>query len=87
MGEKKTKPDGIRIQLKGLRTTAEMRAMLYEAIDRLEDLGVTHLRGTNLYVTCADKNGTPVSPRQHRRKVTSLIIEEPYRSAADEHGL
>lgn len=87
MAEKKSKPEGMRIQLKGLRTTQEMRAMLHEAIDRLEAFGITHVRGTNLYLTPADKEGSPVMPRQYRRKVTSIIIEEPYRSAADEHGL
>lgn len=87
MTEKKSKPEGMRIQLKGLRTTQEMRAMLHDAINRLEDLGITHVRGTNLYVTPADKEGSPVMPRQHKRKVTSIIIEEPYRSAADEHGI
>ncbi len=87
MTEKKSKPESMRIQLKGLRTTQEMRAMLHDAINRLEDLGITHLRGTNLYVTPADKHGSPVMPRQYRRKVTSIIIEEPYRSAADEHGI
>ena len=87
MTEKKSKPDGMRIQLKGLRSTQEMRAMLHDAINRLEDLGITHVRGTNLYLTPADKEGSPVMPRQYRRKITSIIIEEPYRSAADEHGL
>lgn len=87
MTEKNSKPDGIRIQLKGLRTTKDMRAMLHEAINRLEDLGITHLRGSNFYVTPADKEGSPVMPRQHRKKITSITIEEPYRSAAEEHGL
>ena len=87
MAEKKSKPDGMRIQLKGLRTTQEMRAMLHDALNRLEDLGITHVRGANLYVTPADKEGSPVMPRQYRRKITSIIIEEPYRSAADEHGI
>lgn len=87
MAEKSTKPTGIRIQLKGLRTTQELRAMLHEAIDRLEALGITHLRGSNLYVTPADKEGNPVFPREHRRKINSITIEEPYRSVADEHGI
>ncbi len=40
MAEKKSKPEGMRIQLKGLRTTQEMRAMLHDAINRLEELGM-----------------------------------------------
>lgn len=86
MSEKK-KPDGLRIQLKGLRSTQELRAMLHEAVDRLEALAITHARGINLYLTPADKEGNPVYPRQHRRRVADIVIEEPYRSAADEHGI
>lgn len=37
---------GIRIQLKGLHSTSEMRAMLHEAIDQIEALDVTHVSGT-----------------------------------------
>lgn len=87
MAEKKQKPDGIRIQLKGLRSMQDLRAMLHEAVDKLEDLPITHARGINLYLTPADKEGNPVSPRQHRRPVADIIIEEPYRSIADEHGV
>ncbi len=87
MADQKTKPSGIRIQLKGLRTTAEIRAMLHDAINQLDDLAVTHLRGVNLYVTPADKEGSPVTPRKHRRKITSITIEQPYKSVADEYGV
>ena len=87
MTAKKPKPDGLRIQLKGLRSTQDLRAMLHEAVDRLEELAITHARGINLYLTPADKEGNPVHPRQHRRRVADITIEEPYRSAADEHGL
>ena len=86
MAAKKT-PAGMRIQLKGLRSTQDLRAMLHEAVDRLEELAITHARGINLYLTPADKEGNPVSPRQHRRPVADIVIDEPYRSAADEHGL
>ena len=87
MAEKKKKPDGIRIQLKGLRSMQDLRAMLHEAVDKLEALPITHARGINLYLTPADKEGNPVAPRQHRRPVADIIIEEPYRSIADEHGV
>jgi hypothetical protein len=87
MVDKKPKNDGLRIQLKGLRSTHDIRAMLHLAVDELEALAITHARGINLYLTPADKEGNPVSPRQHRRRVADITIEEPYRSAADEHGL
>lgn len=88
MATKTSRPRGMRIQLKGLHTTADMRAMLNEAIDQMEALAVTHVSGTNLYLTPADRHGNPVTPLgPGRRKISSLIIEEPYRSAAEEHGL
>ena len=64
----------------------DLRAMLHLAVDELEALPITHARGINLYLTPADKEGIPVSPRQHRRPVKEIVIAEPYRSIADEHG-
>ncbi len=86
MPKKDAPPKGLRIQIKGLRTTKELRAMLHEAVDRLEAFAVTHVRGTNLYLTPADKDAHPVTPLQDGRKVETLTIENPYASAADEHG-
>lgn len=88
MPPKPKKPEGLRIRLNGLRTTAELRAMLHEAIDRLDDMAVTHIRGANLYLTPADRNGSAVRPLDAtRRRITEFTIEGPYRSAAEEHGL
>mgnify|MGYP007037759415 CR=1 FL=1 len=79
--------DGIRIQLKGQRTIKELRAMLFEAIGQLEEHGVIHVRGCNLYVTPLDEKGTPLTRFPGLRGMPSIVIEEPYRSAADEQGL
>lgn len=87
MVDKKPKNDGLRIQLKGLRSMHDLRAMLHLAVDELEALPITHARGINLYLTPADKEANPVYPRKNRRPVADITIEEPYRSAADEHGL
>jgi hypothetical protein len=87
MPPKKTPQRGERIQLKGLHTTADMRAMLNEAIDQIEAVGITHVSGANFYFNPADKNGSRVFPRQYGRRVVFSPIEEPYRSAADEHGI
>lgn len=84
--KKTTAPKGLRIQLKGLRTTQELRAMLHEAVDSLEANGITHLRGSNLYVTPCTDEGTPIV-RYGRHKLQDITISEPYPSAADEHGL
>ena len=77
----------MRIQLKGLRTTQELRAMLHEAVDQIEALGIKTVRGSNLYLTPSDENGVPLVRLADRRKLHDLTIAEPYRSAAEEHGL
>ena len=86
MPPKKTYENGIR-QLKGHHTTADWRAMLNEMVDQVEAVGVTHIKGTNVYLNPADKNGSPVFPRQYGRRVVFPVIEGPYRSSADEHGI
>ena len=83
----KNKSSGMRIQLKGLRTTRDMRAMLHEAIDHLENLGITHVRASNFSTTPAHEDGTPLTRLARNRKIQDHVIAHPYRSAADEHGL
>ena len=77
---------GLRIQLKGKNKLADLRNMLIEAVQRLDELGITHASGINLYISPVDKDGKPVTPLTNGRPV-SLIVVEPYRSAAEEHGL
>lgn len=81
------KPDGIRIQLKGLRTSRELLVMLHDAVDQLEGLGVKHIRGANLYITPVDQDGNPLTRFRGWRKMPAITIREPYRSAAEDHGL
>ena|SRR4051812_5347715 len=80
------KPKGLRIQLKGRNALADLRSMLVEATQRLSDLGITHASGINLYITPVAKDGTPVTPVANGQPVSTIVIE-PYRSAAEEHGL
>ncbi len=47
MAVKKTYDSGMRIQLKGLHTTADLRAMLNEMVDQIEAVGVSHIKGAN----------------------------------------
>lgn len=77
---------GLRISLKGQRTTLELRAMLHEAVDRLEALGLTHLRNANLYLTPVDAKGNQLT-HIGASPIEDIAIERPYRSAAEEHGL
>ena len=81
------KPRGLRIQLRGTRTTEDLRDMLRQAVDRIEEHGITHASSINLYVTPSDENGAPVTPVANGQTVSTIIIEAPYKSAADEYGL
>jgi hypothetical protein len=81
------KPRGLRIQLKGTRTLEELRDMLRQSLERLNELAITHASGINLYITPVDKNGHPVAPVSDGHNVSSITIEAPYSSAADEYGL
>jgi hypothetical protein len=84
--KQRTEQSGLRIKLHGLRSTKDLRAMLHEAVDRLEALGITHVRGVNLYVTLSDKKGNPLT-HIGGAAIEDIEIEHPYRSAAEEHGL
>jgi hypothetical protein len=75
---------GVRVQLQGLRTTRELRAMLHETVDQLEALGITHARGCNFYFTPADKKGKHLTSIGGAA-IPDIEIKEPYRSAADEY--
>ena len=81
------KPGSLRVQLMGTRTPDDLRDMLRQAIDKIVDLGITHARGVNLYITPLDANGGNVTPVSNGQKVSTVIIEAPYKSAADEYGL
>jgi hypothetical protein len=78
---------GMRIKLAGLHNTRDIRAMLHEAVDRIEALGIKTVRGANLYLTPCDDNGSPLTRLADRQRVRDMTIAEPYRSAADEHGV
>jgi hypothetical protein len=67
-------------------TLAELRRMLHEAADRLEAAGVTHVRSCSLYVPPVNDKGQPVTVI-NSQPLQDLLVVEPYRSAADEHGL
>ena len=61
--------------------------MLLLAVDKIEEHGITHASGVNLYITPATASGTPVIPTANGQTVRTITIEEPYRSAAEEYGL
>ncbi len=80
-------PVGLRVQLRGMRTTSELQTMLLEAIVRIEELGISHVQGINLYLSPVSEDGTPLTPVANGQPVGIITINEPYRSAADEFGL
>lgn len=79
--------NSFRVKLDGLVTPAELRVMLNEAVDRIEALGATHLRACYLYGTPADARGQRMTLVERGKAVSEVVIEPPYRSAADEHGI
>ena len=73
-----SKPQSIRIKIDGNRTTAEIREMLLQALDQLDERPFALYTNCNFYLT-------PVA--QHGGKyLDTIVIEAPYRCAADEHG-
>ena len=82
MVKKGAKPDGIRIQLKGLHSLQDIEAMIHEALDRLRDRGVTHANGGNLYLNIADDKGFPVLLKEYNRN--HIVMDGPDRSIADD---
>ena len=86
---KKSVPDSFRIKIGGsgnIWTTAELRAMLMEAVDRVEADGITHVKPCNLYVSPVSEKGEPII-RVRGEALQDVVIPAPYRSGADEHGL
>jgi hypothetical protein len=81
------KPRGLRIQLEGTRTPAELRDMLRQALIRIEELGIVRAKGVNLYLSPVDANGTQVTPMANGQPISLVVIQAPYQSAADEYGL
>jgi len=75
-------PKGIKIKLVGKRTTKQLRAMLHDAVNELEAVGIENVSGINLYVTPTDKHGSPVV---RRSKIPDLVIDAPYPVAAEEY--
>jgi hypothetical protein len=86
---KKSTTDSFRIKIGGsgnIWPTAELRAMLMEAVDRIEAAGITHVKPCHLYIPPVDAKGAPIV-RIRGHELEDIVIPAPYRSAADEHGL
>ena len=81
--------DSIRVKLGhggGPWTLDQLRAMIIDALDQAERLGMTHISRANLYLNPVDSKGN-VATVIDRQPLPDLDIKRPYRSAAEEHGL
>ena len=77
----------MKIKLRGKVTTAELRQMLYQAAQEMEELGVWHVRGCNLYLTPVDEDDQEVRPARHGRRIKEITIKPPAPSVADEYQI
>jgi hypothetical protein len=87
--QKNSTTDSFRIKIGGsgnIWAIAELRAMLMEAVDRIEAAGITHVKPCYLYIPPVDAKGSPIV-RVLGQELEDMVIPAPYRSAADEHGL
>jgi len=80
-------PKGLKIQLRGLLTIDEAKAGFHQAMAQLEAKGIRKVRATNIYTNPADEHGTIVTQLAGGDVIQDIVIVEPYRSAADEHGV
>ncbi len=85
--------DRLRIYLNGHHSTADLRHMLNQAVDELEDLGITHVGtksfGCALFVKLSNADGIGLADLGPNNNLMdeNITISEPRRSAAEEYGL
>ena len=74
-------------------STADLRKMLNEAVDKIEAMAITHcgtpMTGSVLYLKLSDHRGEALTNLGSYQEVMKdgITISAPYRSAADEHGV
>ena len=85
MTSKKDYQNGMRIKLEGLHSLHDIEVMIHEAFDKLRDRGVYHANAGNLYINISDPNGSPVHLREYPSN--TMVMNNPYRSIADDHGI
>lgn len=85
----KTLPDRLRIKGTGCHPIKDVIAMLYHELHQLEVAGFTHINGFDGYFSVSDSLGRPMTHYADGRQLAGHTIraDQPYRSAAEEHGL
>lgn len=82
---KKRYDAGMRIKFDGLHTLQDLEMMIHEAFAKFRDSGVHNASAANFYINLCDSNGSPVRLREFPRNV--MVMKEPYRSIAQDHGI
>ena len=85
---KRTYTDSFKVKLGSstfVYTIFEMRQMAMAAFDGMEAVGITHAKACTMYVPPSDPKGQSVT-HVMGRPLEEMLIPQPYRSAADEHG-
>lgn len=79
----------MQITIRGEWTIDQLRQALFETLHQLEnDFAVGHSIGATLYINPSDGKGSQVEPRtRDGRRLTKLLSDGPYRSAADDYRI
>lgn len=73
----------MKIKINGRMTLAELRQSLFQAVNELGEVGISSVKGCNLYLTPLDKEGDEIKPVKNRRELKELVVKSPYRSATE----
>lgn len=82
---KKRYDAGMRIKFDGLHTLQDLEMMIHEAFAKSRDSGVHNASAASFYINLCDSNGSLVRLREFPRNV--MVMKEPYRSIAQDHGI
>jgi hypothetical protein len=78
----------MRVQFRGIYTIEEFFQAFLEEREKFKELGITHIRGANLYYQPVDKFGDSETPRyRNGEPVDGWTYKGSYRSAAHDFGL
>ncbi|PLC04584.1 hypothetical protein CY658_12130 [Variovorax sp. RO1] len=79
----------MQITIRGELTMAQLRQAIFEQLVQLENVhALAFSQGATLYVNPSDGCGSPVELKaKDGRKVTKILSDGPYRSAAEDYKI
>jgi len=82
-------PKGMKIACPGRHSTDEVIAIFVSAVHELKARNIKHIAGLNIYFTPIDRHGRPLTHFPDGAKIpgSTVTLDRPYKSAAEEHGL